>query len=152
MRLAPEMTYVETIEGPWGPTTGSPLGERLIWQVSKARLYGPRIEATLAGPGMDWIRLGPDGLRRQDLRVALRTDDGETILFSYDNALIRADADFTAALAEGRETTFGDQYMRLAARFDTGASRYTWLTRSLFVGEGRLAGPRTIEYAIHRLD
>jgi Protein of unknown function (DUF3237) len=101
---------------------------------------------------MDWIRLGPDGLRRQDLRVTLRTEDDEIILFSYDDALIRAGATFTSALAEGRQTSFGDQYMRMAARFDTGASRYTWLTRSLFVGEGRLAGPRTIEYAIHRLD
>jgi hypothetical protein len=152
VRLTPEMTYVETIEGPWGPTTGSPLGDRLAWQVSTARLYGPRIEASLAAPGMDWIRLGPDGLRRQDLRVTLRTDDGETILFSYDNGLIRADDTFTAALAQGRETAFGDHYMHMVARFDTGTGRYAWLTRSLFIGAGRLAGPRTIEYAIHRLD
>jgi hypothetical protein len=152
VRLTPEMTYVETIAGPWGPTTGSPLGERLIWQVSTARLYGPRIEARLACPGMDWIRLGPDGVRRQDLRVALRSDDGEVILFSYDNALIRAGAAFTDALAQERETAFEDQYMRMVARFDTGAERYAWLTDSLFIGEGRLAGPRTIEYAIHRLD
>lgn len=152
MRLVPEMTYLETIEGPWGPTTGSPLGERLSWQISSARLYGSRIDATLAGSGMDWIRLGSDGLRRQDLRATLRTDDGEIILFSYDNALIRADDAFISALAEGRETSFSDQYMRIVAQFDTGADRYTWLTRSLFIGEGRLAGPRTIEYAIHRLD
>ncbi len=40
----------------------------------------------------------------------------------------------------------------MVAQFDTGVSRYQWLTRSLFVGEGRLAGPRTIGYRIHRLD
>ena len=31
MHLEPEMTYTETIAGPWGPTTGSPLGARLCW-------------------------------------------------------------------------------------------------------------------------
>lgn len=43
-----EMTYAETIEGPLGQTTDSPLGERLCWQVRTATLRGPRIEATIA--------------------------------------------------------------------------------------------------------
>lgn len=152
MRLVPEMTYVETIEGPWGPTEGSPFGTRLVWQISTARLFGERIDATLAGTGLDWIRLGPDGLRRQDLRATLRTDDGEIVLFSYDNALIRADDRFAAALSAGTATEFDDQYMRMVPRFDTGAARYSWLTSNLFVGAGRLSGPRAIEYAIYRLD
>ncbi|MGH3430340.1 MAG: DUF3237 domain-containing protein [Mycobacteriales bacterium] len=152
MRLTPEMTYVETIDGPWGPTDGSSLGARLAWQVTTGRLYGDRINAELVTPGMDWIRLGPDGMRRQDLRVALRTHDGEIILLSYDNALIRADEKFTAALAGGDETDFDDQYMRMVANFDTGAQRYSWLTQSLFVGKGRLAGRRKIEYLIYRID
>jgi hypothetical protein len=83
-----EMTYAETIEGPLGPTTDSPLGERLCWQVTTATLRGPRIDVTLAMPGTDWIRLGPDGNRRQDLRAQLVTADGELILFSYNLALI----------------------------------------------------------------
>jgi hypothetical protein len=49
-----EMTYAATIEGPLGPTSGSPLGERLYWQVTTATLRGPRVDATLGdrlGPG-----------------------------------------------------------------------------------------------------
>ncbi|QHC23407.1 DUF3237 domain-containing protein [Streptomyces sp. GS7] len=152
MKLAREMIYSETIDGPWGPTTGSPLGERLCWRVNTARLVGERIDATLVTPGMDWIRLGTDQVRRQDLRVTLATDDGEVIMLSYDNALIRESPAFLAALSEGRETRFDDQYMRMVAQFDTGAPNYRWLTQSLFIGEGRLAGPRTIEYQIYRLD
>lgn len=94
-----EMTYAETIEGPLGPTSGSPLGERLCWQVTTATLHGPRIEATLAMPGTDRIRLGPDGIRRQDLRAQLVTDDGELILLRYDLAVIRSSERFLAALA-----------------------------------------------------
>jgi hypothetical protein len=66
IELEYEMTYAETIEGPLGPTNGSPLGERLCWQVTTATLRGPRIDATLAMPGTDWIRLGPAGTPWRD--------------------------------------------------------------------------------------
>ena len=73
-------------------------------------------------------------------------------MMSYDDAVVRENPVFLGALRDGRETAFGDQYMRMAVRFDVGAARYRWLTQSLFVGEGRVAGPRTIEYAIQRVD
>ena len=146
-----EMTYSETIEGPIGPTTGSPLGERVCWQVVGATLRGPRVDATLAMPGTDWIRLGPDGIRRQDLRAQLLTDDGELILFRYDLALIRSTERFLAALAAGEPTDFDDQYMRIAPHFEVGAGRYAWLGESLFVGRGRLTGKNAIAYELYRI-
>jgi hypothetical protein len=45
----------ETIEGPLPPTSGSPTGERLCWEVRTATLRGPRVQAELAMPGTDWI-------------------------------------------------------------------------------------------------
>jgi hypothetical protein len=104
IELEYEMTYAETIEGPLGPTTDSPLGERVCWQVTAATLNGPRINATLAMPGTDWIRLGADGIRRPDLRAQLVTDDGELILLRYDLALIRSNERFLAALAGAAPT------------------------------------------------
>jgi hypothetical protein len=152
MRLVPEMVYRETIAGPWGPTDGSPLGRRLCWSVTNATLHGARIDAELAMPGADWLRLGSDGIRRQDQRLTFATADGAVILLSYDNALIRESEAFLDALAHGGETTSEDQYMRMVAQFDTGEGRYAWLTQSLFIGEGRVAGDHQIEYMIHRLD
>jgi hypothetical protein len=146
-----EMTYAETIEGPLGPTIGSPLGERLCWQVTSATLRGPRIDATLAMPGTDWIRLGPDGIRRQDLRAQLITDDGELILFRYDLALIRPSERFLTALASGEATGFDHQYMRIVPQFEVGAGRYSWLGESLFLGRGRLTGPKEITYELYRV-
>jgi hypothetical protein len=146
-----EMTYAETIEGPLGPTSGSPLGERLCWQITAATLRGPRINATLAMPGTDWIRLGPDGIRRQDLRAQLLTDDGEVILFRYDLALIRPSERFLAALASGEATEFDDQYMRIAPQFEVGHRRYAWLGESLFLGRGRLTGQKAIAYELYRV-
>jgi len=152
VHLVPEMTYTETIAGPWGPTTGSPLGPRLCWQVTSATLAGPRIQAKLAMPGADWIRLGADGIRRPDQRLTFATDDGAIVMLHYDNALIRESPAFLAALDTGGQTTIEDQYMRRAAQFDTGEARYSWLTRSLFIAEGRVAGDHQIEYRIHRVD
>jgi hypothetical protein len=146
------MVYRETIAGPWGPTTGSPLGSRLCWSIREATLRGSRINARLVMPGADWIRLGPDGIRRPDQRLTFETDDGVVVMLSYDDALIRESEAFLTALARGSETTVDDQYMRMIARFDTGAARYAWLMESLYIGEGRVAGDHEIEYTIHRVD
>jgi hypothetical protein len=152
INLVKEMTYREQIAGPWGPTAGSPLGGRLCWSVPSATLAGDRIHAKLAMPGADWIRLGPDGLRRPDQRLAFITDDNALVLLTYDNALIRPTGEFNAALASGGHTAPEDQYMRMVAQFDTGDGRYSWLTQHLFIGEGRIAAEREIEYVIYRID
>lgn len=152
MRLVHEMVYRETLAGPWGPSTGSPLGARLCWQVSTGRLSGPRIEAQLATPGQDWVRIGPDGIRRPDLHATLVTADGALIMLRYELALIRESDAFLAALNSGAATRPDQQYMRIVPQFDTGAAGYAWLTQSLFLGEGRLAGPGQIEYDIYRVD
>jgi len=111
----------------------------------------PRIDATLAMPGTDWIRLGSDGIRRQDLRAQLLTSDDVLILFRYDLALIRSSERFLAALTTGEATTFQDQYMRIAPQFEVAAGRYAWLGESLFLGCGRLTGPNAIAYEIYRV-
>jgi hypothetical protein len=151
IQLEYEMTYEETIDGPLGSTSGSPEGERLCWKVQTARLHGPRIDATLATPGVDLMRLGSDGIRRPDLQAQLITNDGVLVLFAYDVAIIRSTDRFLAALAAGEATEFADQYMRMAPHFEVGADRYAWLRESLFVGRGRLAGPHAITYDIYRV-
>jgi len=86
-------------------------------------VIGPRIRAHLAMPGADWIRLGADGARRQDQRLTFITDDDAVIMLHYDNALIRESLGFLAALRDGGQASFADQYLRMVAQFDTGAPR-----------------------------
>ena len=101
--------------------------------------YEMTYEETIAGP------------RRPDLRAQLLTDDGELVLFRSEVAVIQATERFLAALEAGEATEYEDQYMRMAPQFEVGADRYAWLRESLFVGRGRLAGPRAIVYEIHRV-
>ncbi len=143
------MTFAERIEGPLGPTVGAPA--RLCWKIAEATLAGPRITASLAMPGTDWIRFDGNGIRRQDQRTQFLTEDGTLILMRYDVALIRSDEGFSRALEAGAETGFGDQYMCMAPQFEVGSDGYAWLTQSLFIARGRLAGPRRIEYEVYRV-
>ena len=144
-----EMTFAERIERPLGPATGSPA--RLCWKIAEATLTGPRITASLAYPGTDWIRVEPDGTRRQDQRTQFLTNDGTLILMRYDAAVIRGDEELSRALASGRETTFADQYMCMTPQFDVSNDTCGWLTQNLFIGRGRLAGPKRIEYELYRV-
>jgi hypothetical protein len=149
MQLEYEMTFRDRIKGPPGPTLGAP--PRSAWQIAGANLTGPCIQATLAMAGTDWLRLEADGIRRQDQRAQFVTDDGVLILLHYDAGLIRGDRRFLDALEAGDETAFGDQYMFMVPQFEVADDRYDWITRSLFLAEGRLAGPKQIEYAVHRV-
>jgi hypothetical protein len=101
-------------------------------------------------PGIDWIRIDSCGIRRQGQRTQFLTDDGTLILMRYD-ALIRGDEEFTRALASGRETTFAEQYMRMTPQFDVSDNTYDWLTQTLFIGRGRFAGPKRVEYELYRV-
>ena len=149
IELEYEMTFAERIEGPLGPTIGSP--SRVCWKIAEATLAGPRIKADLAMPGTDWLRVESNGIRRQDQRTQFLTDDGALVLMRYDTALIRGDDEFALALESGRETGFADQYIRMAPQFDVGSDAYAWLTQNLFVARGRLAGPKRIEYEVYRV-
>ena len=48
------------------------------------------------------------------------------------------------------ETGYGDQYFRIAPRFETGDARYAWLNTSVFLAEGRIATDG-VEYEVFRV-
>jgi Protein of unknown function (DUF3237) len=150
MQLVQQFIYRVRTAGPLPSTTGSPLGERQYWIVSEAELEGPRLRATLAAPGSDWMWVSADGFWRPDVRAPFKTDDGATILMHY-LGLVEQTERFKAAAEADQSTDWDDQYMRLMMRFDTGAKRYEWLNTSLFVAKGRLLGRGHIEYAVHRV-
>jgi Protein of unknown function (DUF3237) len=150
LTLHHEMTYRFWVRGPLPSTDGSPRGARQYGEMTDGTLRGDRINAKIAMPGGDWNRIGADGFGRPDVRVQFVTDDGAVILLHY-TGLVEATDTFNSAAEAGGETVWADQYMRMFMSFDTGAERYAWLNRSLFIARGRLAGPSEIEYEIYRL-
>lgn len=151
LSLRKEMTYRLTTSGPLPSTKGSPLGERVYWEMTEGVLSGDRINARIAMPGGDWMWAHPDGWWRPDVRVQLVTDD-RAIIFLHYTGLVKPTPEFLDAAQNGRETRFGDQYLRQVMQFDTGGERYAWLNQNIWIADGRLAGPARIDYDIYRLD
>jgi hypothetical protein len=150
MQLEHVLTYRFRIRGPLGRTEGSPRGTSQYWEMSSGTLTGPGLRAEIAMPGSDWMAESPDGFSRPDVRVALRSDDGELIYLHYTGLVERTDA-FVAAANDDRPTGWDEQYMRFAVTFDTGAERYRWLNQSLFIARGHLLGTYELEYEIFRV-
>jgi hypothetical protein len=149
-RLEFEMIYRLKVRGPLPPTTGSPHGERVYWEMADATLEGKRIKARSVMPGIDWFAPGADGFGRPDVRLQFLTDDNAIILLKY-TGLVEMNELFGSAAEKGESTQFEDHYMRMALTFDTGADQYTWLNQHLFIAEGRLSGKEQLEYRVYRV-
>ena len=134
----PAFEYLGTLRAEIGTRTvveNGPQGTRTIVQVVGGRFEGPRLKASVQTPAGDWITNRADGSYRLDVRLTLKTDDGAVILVTYNGI---------------GQTTNAGAALRIAPLFETGDSRYAWLTRLQAVGVGERAGT-TVKYDIYAL-
>ncbi len=135
---SPAFEYLGTLRIETGTRTvveNGPQGTRTIVQVVGGRVEGPRVRASVQTPAGDWITNRADGSFRLDVRLTLRTDDGALILVTYHGI--------------GQTTDVGAS-LRTAPLFETGDSRYIWLTRLQAVGIGERVGT-AVKYDIYAL-
>ena len=135
---APAFEYLGTLHAETGARTlieNGPQGTRTIVQVVGGRFEGPRVKASVQTPAGDWITNRSDGSYRLDVRLTLKTDDGALILVTYNGI---------------GQTTAAGASLRTAPLFETGDSRYVWLTRLQAVGIGERVGA-TVTYNIYAL-
>jgi hypothetical protein len=135
---APAFEYLGRLRAETGTRTvveNGPQGTRTIVQVVGGRFEGPRVKASVETPAGDWITNRADGSYRLDVRLTLKTDDGAVILVTYNGI---------------GQTTDAGASLRIAPLFETGDSRYVWLTRLQAVGVGERIGT-TVTYDIYGL-
>jgi Protein of unknown function (DUF3237) len=135
---APVFEYLGSLRAEIGTRTvveNGPQGTRTIVQIVGGRFEGPRVKASVQTPAGDWITNRADGSYRLDVRLTLKTDDGALILVTYNGI---------------GQTTNGGASLRSAPLFETGDSRYAWLTRLQAVGVGERVGT-TVSYDIYAL-
>ena len=135
---APVFEYLGTLRAEIGTRTvveNGPQGTRTIAQIVGGRFEGPRVKASVQTPAGDWITNRADGSYRLDVRLTLKTDDGALILVTYNGI---------------GQTKDGGASLRCAPLFESGDSRYAWLTRLQAVGVGERAGT-TVSYDIYAL-
>jgi hypothetical protein len=135
---SPAFEYLGTLRAETGTRTvieNGPQGTRTIVQVVGGRFEGPRLKASVQTPAGDWITNRADGSYRLDVRLTLKTGDGALILVTYNGI---------------GQTTNAGASLRIAPLFETGDSRYVWLTRLQGVGVGERVGT-TVKYDIYAL-
>lgn len=127
--------YIMTLHAPLDP----PQGVNSNLQIFNVRpggwLRGPAIRGEVIAPSGDWLRVMPNGTRRIDVRLSIRTDDGAIIFMTYEGRAATAPADAAARLAAG-ETLGPDQfYFVIAPTFETAVPAYAWLNDIVAVGK-----------------
>ena len=135
---SPAFEYLGTLRAETGTRTvveNGPQGTRTIVQVVGGRFEGPRVKASVQMPAGDWITNRADGSYRLDVRLTLKTDDGALVLVTYNGI---------------GQTTNAGASLRIAPLFETGDSRYVWLTRLQAIGVGERVGT-TVKYDIYAL-
>lgn len=135
---APTFEYLGTLRAETGTRTvieNAPQGTRTIVQVTGGRFEGPKFKASVQTPAGDWITNRADGSYKLDVRLTLKTDDGALILVTYNGI--------------GHTTSEGAS-LRIAPLFETGDSRYKWLTGLQAVGVGERVGT-AVTYDIYAL-
>lgn len=135
---APAFEYLGRLTAETGTRTvvqNAPQGTRTIVQIVGGRFEGPRVKASVQAPAGDWITNRADGSYKLDVRLTLKTDDGALIFVTYNGI---------------GQTTDAGASLRAAPLFETGDSRYAWLTRLQAVAVGERVGT-AVSYDIYAL-
>jgi len=128
----------------------TPLGRRRIATVSGGEFQGERLRGTVVGaPAGDWLLQRNDGVTVLDVRLLMRTDDGELIYMAY-RGLRHGPAEVMARLAAGEIVDPATYYFRMVPVFETSSKKYEWINKIVAVGTGRRepAGPI---YSVHEV-
>lgn len=114
----------------------TPAGNRRVFTVSGGEFAGDRLRGeVLSQGGSDLLLARVDGTSRQDVRLLLRTDDGELILMTY-GGVRHASPEVNSRIAQGVWVNSSEYYLRTAPFFETSSPKYAWLNKIVSVGIG----------------
>jgi hypothetical protein len=131
-----ELIYEITMDAEVDDLGPTPLGRRRVVRVTGGTFTGPKLRGTVLPGGGDWLVERGDGTRALDVRITLRTDDGQLIYANYPG-LFHGAPEVLARLARGEAVDPSEYYFRVAPLFETASEKYAWLNRVLAVGVGR---------------
>lgn len=125
-----------------------PKGNRQILIGKGGEFKGKRLQGEILPHGADWYLTRPDGVGELDVRVTLRTDDGELIYMQSDGYL-RYSMEVAKRLLSGVAEPH-EYYLREKTSFETAAEKYRWLNSVVAVGTGWY-GPAMVGMSIYEI-
>jgi hypothetical protein len=117
-----------------------PVGQRVLFGAAKGSFEGPRLRGEVLRGGGDWALFRADGAMTLDVRLSLRTHDGELIYMTYGGRWVTPQA-LRPEMADPARRTKVDPagyYFRTNPLFETGSQAYAWLNDIVCVGKGYL--------------
>ena len=128
----------------------TPYGARKIATVVAGTFEGDRLRGTVQpSPGGDWLLLRSDGVLCLDVRLTLKTDDGDLIYMRY-SGMRHGPKEVMDRLNKGEAVDPALYYFRSVPVFETASLKYGWLNRAVFVATGRREASGPI-YDVHEI-
>jgi Protein of unknown function (DUF3237) len=119
----------------------TPNAFRRIGVIQGGSFNGDRLSGEVV-TGNDWQAVRTDSCIKLDVRLVLKTADGELIVMTY-TCLRAGPPGVIEKLDRGEPVDPASYYFRMNPMFETGSRRYDWINRIIAIGIGhRLAdGP-----------
>jgi hypothetical protein len=119
----------------------TPNAFRRIGVIAGGSFEGERLSGVVV-TGNDWQAVRTDSCIKLDVRLVLKTSDGELIVMTY-TCLRAGPPTVIERLDKGEEVDPSGYYFRMNPMFETSSKKYDWMNRIIAVGTGvRLAdGP-----------
>jgi hypothetical protein len=112
----------------------TPNALRRIGVIQGGAFEGERLSGEVV-TGNDWQSVRPDSCIKLDVRLVLKTTDGELIVMTY-TCLRAGPPSVIEKLDKGEEVDPGSYYFRMNPIFETSAPQYDWINRIIAVGVG----------------
>jgi Protein of unknown function (DUF3237) len=133
------------------PIENTPRGTRVNVSVAGGTFAGPKLKGTILPGGGDFALVRPDGVVEIDVRITLRTDDGQHIYMTY-RGLNAQGAEYAQKIQRGEAVSATEFYFRTTPYFETSAAQYAWLNKIVAVGVWTHSDPgRSIAYRVYEI-
>ena len=127
----------------------TPAGGRRILYVKGGTFSGPKVKGEVLPGGGDWILVRSDGVFVLNVRLTLRTDDGQLIYVSFPG-IFDAPPEVFQRMQKGEVVDPSEYYFRTTPVFETAGEKYKWLNRVLGVAVGRRAATSVV-YTVYAI-
>ena len=135
--LKTELLFEMTVNlDPAQAVGNTPLGGRRILYAKGGTFAGPKVKGEVLPGGGDWILVRSDGVFVLNVRLTLRTDDGQLIYVSFPG-IFDAPPEVFQRMQKGETVDPSEYYFRTTPVFETAGEKYKWLNRVLGVAVGR---------------
>lgn len=133
------------------PIENTPRGTRVNVSVAGGTFAGPKLKGTILPGGGDFALVRPDGVVEVDVRITLRTEDGQNIYMTY-RGLNAQGAEYLQKIQRGEDVSATEFYFRTTPYFETSAAQYAWLNKIVSVGVWTHSDPgRSIAYRVYEI-